>query len=247
MTPNNIPSTFAFPTPSPSPPPELDSRYQQHIKSIHVTTQPKKINKWLNVIQKFLKELDGRDKLMKTIQYFIKILLHYKMARAKHWSSLTSHLSMTRKLIRLGTAMDSIRELSPLKHSLFETIVNLNAIINSISDDIFCFYKLGILGSYLGNQSEKISAYCWFASILIDIRENVLSLNRLQNKKIVKDESELRQKIFITEVSIIKLLMDAVFCACDIWRPIYSSSLQAWSGFFSGLLAGYKLSIKYSI
>ncbi|KAI9483853.1 MAG: peroxisomal biogenesis factor 11-domain-containing protein [Benjaminiella poitrasii] len=254
MSPNvhqqNIPS---YVLPAPSPPPELESPYE-NTKPINMTTTG---NRWLSVIQRFLKELDGRDKLMKIIQYFVKILLHYKLVRAKHWPILTSHFSMTRKVIRLGTSMGLMREISPFKHSVFETMVHLNAVVNGISDDVFCFYKLGLVGPYLGNRSEILSAYCWFAGILADIRENAISMNNLQQKAaqltLTKDDkkldlklNELKQKIFMTEVSIIKLLMDAVFCACDIWRPTYSSSLQAWSGFFSGLLAGYKLCIKYS-
>lgn len=219
--------------PTPSPPPEPVSFHQRH--SIHkpLTPEPEEyekptivsvkkptfkstrpfVSRWLNVIQKLLKELDGRDKIMKIIQYFIKILLHYNLVHAKHWSTITSHFSMTRKLLRLGTAIGPIRQFSPYKSSLSETLILSNAIVNHISDDIFCLYKLGALGSYLGDRSERLSAYCWFAGILVDIRENVSSM--VKSQQAIKSDltvEERKQKLFVTEISIIKLLMDGIFC-----------------------------------
>lgn len=215
--------------PTPSPPPEPASFHKRRntqkpltpepevyeivaAKKLSVNTRPI-VSRWLNVIQKLLKELDGRDKIMKIIQYFIKILLHYNLVQAKHWSNITSHFSMTRKLLRLGTAIEPIRQLSPYKSSLSETLVLSNAIVNHISDDVFCLYKLGVLGAYLGDRSERLSAYCWFAGILVDIRENVNAMVKLQHsKKTDLTIEERKHKIFVTEISIIKLLMDGIFC-----------------------------------
>ncbi|GAN08457.1 conserved hypothetical protein [Mucor ambiguus] len=249
---------FALPTP-PSPPPEPETfnekpvtqqnqKQTSQIAKRLLSTRPL-ISKWASAIQRLLKELDGRDKIMKIIQYFIKILLHYKLVKAKHFSTITSHFSMTRKLLRLGTAIGPIRELSPLKNTIPSTLITLNALVNNISDDVFCLYKLGVFGSRLGAISERISAYCWFAGILIDLREGAINMSKLQTKAAIgKDEesTELKQKIHVAEISIIKLLMDAVFCACDIWPPRQAAAIQAWSGFISGSLAGYKLWIKFS-
>jgi hypothetical protein len=227
--------------PTPSPPPEPIIFYssvkpsaskpekQQYVENSVAFTVTKKrqqqsiiksrpsVSRWLNIIQKFLKELDGRDKLMKIVQYFIKILLHYHLVKAKHWSTITSHFSMTRKLLRLGTAIGPMREIAPFKSSIKDTLILSNAIVNNISDDVFCLYKLGVFGSYLGKRSEMISAYCWFAGIFIDIKENVDTMNKLQQLESTKKNDDLkleqtRQKIFMIEVSIIKLLMDGVFC-----------------------------------
>ncbi|KAI8647666.1 peroxisomal biogenesis factor 11-domain-containing protein [Parasitella parasitica] len=237
----------------PSPPPEPDTcdqkpvTQQRHLTKRLIATRSA-VTRWAIIIQKLLKELDGRDKLMKIIQYFIKILLHYKLVKAKHWSTITSHFSMTRKLLRFGTAIGPIRELSPLKSTIPSTLITLNATVNGISDDIFCLYKLGVFGSYVGALFERISAYCWFAGILVDLREGALNMSALKAKSTEneKPNTQLIQKIHIAEVSIIKLLMDAVFCACDIRPPKQAASIQAWSGFFSGVLAGYKLWIKFS-
>lgn len=217
--------------PTPSPPPEPASFHKRKITVTQepLTPEPEEYNmvyvkkapvqprpfvsRWLNVIQKLLKELDGRDKIMKIIQYFIKILLHYRLVQAKHWSTITSHFSMTRKLLRLGTAIGPIRQFSPMKSSLSDTLILSNAIINHVSDDVFCLYKLGAVSAYLGDRSERLSAYCWFAGILVDIRENVMTMiNLQQSKKSDLPVQERQQKIFVTEISIIKLLMDGIFC-----------------------------------
>ncbi|KAI8087662.1 peroxisomal biogenesis factor 11-domain-containing protein [Gilbertella persicaria] len=235
---------YALPTPSPPPEPIVLYHEKKTSKTPWTT-------RWLNVLQRLLKELDGRDKMMKVIQYFIKILLHYKVVKAKHWSTLTSHFSMTRKILRLGTALGPLREIQ-LKHdSVWNTLILSNEIVNAVSDDVFCLYKLGFFGSKVGDRSEILSAYCWFLGIMVDIRSAAQSYIKLTNavKKHDGDEKSLlehQKKIFVMEVSIVKLLMDGVFCACDILQPSYSSSVQAWSGFFSGALAGYKLCIKFS-
>lgn len=201
-------SCHALPTPSPPPEPE---EYEKTVKK-QTCTRPF-VSRWFNVIQKLLKELDGRDKIMKIIQYFIKILLHYNLVHAKHWSTITSHFSMTRKLLRLGTAIGPIRQFSPYKNSLSQTLILSNAIVNNISDDVFCLYKLGVIGSFLGDRSERLSAYCWFAGIIVDIRENLTSMITLQRSK--NDNltlQERKQKLFVIEISVIKLLMDGIFC-----------------------------------
>ncbi|KAG0742329.1 hypothetical protein G6F57_012147 [Rhizopus arrhizus] len=237
--------------PTPTPPPEPETCYDKQ----KLTNKQIEIIKWAATIQKLLKLLDGRDKMMKTIQYFIKILMHYKWAQAKHWSTITSQFSITRKVLRLGNAIGPVREISPWKDSPKTTFFLLNEIVNDISDDVFCFYKLGLVNKKIGTRAEIISAYCWFIGILNDVKENVTLLRKQQRELCKKDEAivtdvsqgeiqQKLQKIFITEISIVKLFMDGIFCACDIWNPSYSSSAQAWSGFFSGLLAAYKLWLK---
>src|SRR6478735_10995151 len=66
---------------------------------------------WICIIQCILKELEGRDKLIKTIQYFIKLLLHYQFKSARPYTPLVSQCSITRKILRLGNAIGPLREM----------------------------------------------------------------------------------------------------------------------------------------
>ncbi|KAI8877971.1 hypothetical protein K501DRAFT_259482 [Backusella circina FSU 941] len=268
-------STTHYIHPTPTPPPEPETYYTEKgvVVTHSETTDSQDLNKksipilpikasdiktrinvvkYIAIIVKFLKELDGRDKSMKIIQYFIKILLHYHLVSGKQWSTITSHFSMTRKLLRLGNFMGPYKELTTSSHlSLYDGIVLLNAFINSVADDVFCYYKLGFCGKHLGARAERIAAYCWFAGIIFDLRENQASRKKIQKecKQKAVSASELialQDKLFVAEISKFKLLMDGIFCACDIWQPSYSPGVQVWSGFLSGSLAGWKLWIKLS-
>ncbi|KAI7852992.1 peroxisomal biogenesis factor 11, partial [Circinella umbellata] len=190
---------------------------------------------------RFLKELDGRDKTIKFFQYLFKILLHYKLVQAKTWSPMVSQFSMTRKLLRVGLFMGPIRELGFSNPNLMKSCFLLNEVGNTLADDIFCFYKMGLVNQQLGKKAEFIAIYCWFAGILHDLHENVQSLQELRSQQSIHDVDTLNEKIFTTQISIVKLIMDGVFCGCDIWQPSFSSGVQAWSGFFSGSISGYKL------
>ncbi|CAO3591191.1 unnamed protein product [Absidia cylindrospora] len=215
----------------------------------------------LAIISKYISDLEGRDKSIKIIQYAFKILLHYRWVDTKRWSTMVSHFSQTRKLLRVGHCvgtvhdmMDSYSSSSPQKrplHFLATWCTFAITLGNEVADDLFCFYKMGVFGPSIGKKAEKVSIYCWFLGILIDLRSNLMSLNLLQkqqqqhNQTSSTDDHEAQfQKILLARVSCTKLMLDGIFCACDIWQPSFSSALQAWSGFFSGSLSGYKLLCK---
>ncbi|KAI9259881.1 hypothetical protein BY458DRAFT_516935 [Sporodiniella umbellata] len=215
----------ALPTPTPPPEPETcyTKRYSASVGQI---------------VERFLKELDGRDKAMKLLQYLLKLLMHYRFVQTKDGSTLTSQFSMTRKVLRLGNATGALRE---LKQGAFGFFL-LNDAINGICDDAFCLYKLGWVSRRWGLRAERIAAYCWFLAILKDLRKQAIVLR--EERAISIDRQEKR---WLTQVSIVKLSMDGVFCACDILQPTYSPGIQAWTGFLSAFLASYKLWTKYSV
>ncbi|KAI8976779.1 peroxisomal biogenesis factor 11-domain-containing protein [Pilobolus umbonatus] len=252
--PHTLPLKHSLPAyilPTPSPPPEPENEITKRL-----TVQKKKSVQWLTIIQKYLTEIDGRDKLMKIIQYALKLLLHYAIVKARHWSALTAHFSMTRRLLRVGNAINPLKQLTSANRitlATSETLILFNALVNHISDDVVCMYKLGFIDSKIGTRAEMLSAYCWFASIYVDIKNAIQSRQKQRSdyalaihKKEVLECPQLLHKIYVSEISILKLFMDGIFCACDIWHPSYSAGIQAWSGFCSGALAGYKLWIRYS-
>ncbi|KAI9497950.1 peroxisomal biogenesis factor 11-domain-containing protein [Zychaea mexicana] len=240
----------SIPTPAASPPrsvsPTTMTNEKPFVMPLDTTTtsitiqlsKSRRFNRFIQTLQKFLKELDGRDKSIKFFQYLFKILLHYKLVHAKTWSPMVSQFSMTRKILRLGLFIAPARQLlyDNNKTDLVASCFLLNELGNTVADDIFCLYKLGLVSSKLGKQAEVVACYCWFAGILHDVHENWMTLRQLRQKQVVDDE-----KMFNTQLSIVKLSMDGVFCACDIWQPSFASGVQAWSGFFSGTLSGYKL------
>ncbi|KAI8988281.1 peroxisomal biogenesis factor 11-domain-containing protein [Mycotypha africana] len=249
------------PTPEPTPPIPLSSNKLTTFSTSQLISRIRNTKGYITLLQKLLKDLDGRDKLMKIIQYFIKILLHYQLIRTgkKEWpSTLASHFSLVRKILRLGTGIGPLKQLLTAditsaminkKTSAVNIAIHINELVNNVSDDIYCLYKMGIVGSYLGAKTEVVSAYCWFMGILIDLRENITNFIQLRQKILVKQDNSTEndyKKLYLLQVSIVKLLMDGIFCGCDIWKPKYSAGMQVWAGFFSGALSGYKLCIKFS-
>ncbi|KAG0170614.1 hypothetical protein DFQ28_002056 [Apophysomyces sp. BC1034] len=230
-------ATHALPTPTSSPPPSSPQLKQSPsflALSKPMVTKPLRKVSIIATFHKMIQDLDGRDKSLKFIQYLFKILLHHRLVNPKLWSPLTSQFSMTRKLLRLGHVIGPIRELAAGPSSVIESLILLNAIGNDLADDIYCIFKLGLVGPRLGKRAELVAYYCWFVGILVDLQSNFKTLRRLE-----KEQDE--EKAFMTKVSIVKLLMDGIFCSCDIWQPSFANGVQAWAGFFSGSLSGYKL------
>jgi hypothetical protein len=208
------------------PPPPV----QQPIK----TPQPSR--DVLAVIQKYISDLEGRDKSIKIIQYAFKILLHYRWVDSKRWSTMVSHFSQTRKILRVGHCLGTLRDMMDLYSSSPSSAKNhplrmlatwcglLITLGNEVADDLFCFYKMGVFGPSIGKKAEKVSIYCWFLGIFIDLKSNLKSLHTLlqqqrKSKDLSLEEQQVhQQKIFLARVSCTKLMMDGIFCGK--WKPV---------------------------
>ncbi|KAL0086138.1 hypothetical protein F4703DRAFT_1904743 [Phycomyces blakesleeanus] len=194
-------------------------------------------------VQTILLLFDGRDKALKTIQYTFKVLIHHNVLHSKLWPTMTSKLSLTRRVLRLGTALGPIRILTASLVPPTQNLLLLNTITNNLADDVVCFYKLSLINPVLGKQAQKTAHYCWFISIIADLKSACSALWRLQPISHDQDRSYKNHQddVWMASVSIVKLVADGVFCACDIWQPSFSGTAQAWSGLISSVLAGYKL------
>jgi hypothetical protein len=77
---------------------------------------------------------------------------------------------------------------------------------NRVADDLFCFYKLGVLGPWIGKKAERAAVYCWFIGIWIDLRSNLIAMVDQQRQP--RDQA----KLFLAKLSCVKLIMDVIFC-----------------------------------
>jgi hypothetical protein len=134
----------------------------------------------LMVLRKILLLNDGRDKVLKVVQYASKTILYLSLiSKLKKMLSLPDthpllllpsrleklvpHLSLARKIVRLAHGLESldtiaslnISDLDKLSEKRLETgLMLLNALIglvNDISDDCICLAKMEVL--------EKVSFY----------------------------------------------------------------------------------------
>ncbi|KAI9485336.1 MAG: hypothetical protein EXX96DRAFT_5362 [Benjaminiella poitrasii] len=171
------------------------------------------------LVDLFLKDLDGREKLMKIAQYFLKVIFLY---RPRHsLANLVTQLSLTRQVLCLGTVVNDLRILC--KHPT--NILVINCVVNALADDIYCLCRIiQPKNKRWQHYSAQVSTYCWFLSILVNLKKQV----------------KYWKKNWIAKLTLLKLFADLIFCGCDIFHPACHGQLQAWSGLTSGLLAAYK-------
>ena len=70
----------------------------------------------------------------------------------------------------------------PLLHAaLYAPPPVLLDLVNSVSDDIYTFSKLGLLGKRTGERAGRFSDWCWLISTLVGLVENTLERSVLGN------------------------------------------------------------------
>ncbi|KAI7880793.1 uncharacterized protein EV154DRAFT_523749 [Mucor mucedo] len=165
-------------------------------------------NVWLTLWNSVRKDLDGRDKCMKILQYVIKLLLYHRVASPKKWSALATQLSITRQVLCLGNVLSDISVLNTTvkKRESYKTALLLIDICNAISDDVYCLYRIGILSKKWGLYSEIISAHCWFISILNQVQTYYFNLCLLEGK------GAHPQDLLLAKVNVAKAIADLIFC-----------------------------------
>ncbi|KAI8885655.1 hypothetical protein K501DRAFT_322339 [Backusella circina FSU 941] len=197
------------------------------------------------LIQRILKDLEGRDKSMKTIQYIIKIMLYHNKVAGKSWTNMATQFSITRQMLCLGNAWHDIKELRNEENEWMDILILLNSISNAIADDVYCLCRIGVFPSGIKDRAERISAYCWFIAILTDLRSAYSKVCKLE-AEIEAESNKDKMTLRIAKVSLVKLTSDLAFCACDVFQPSFSKGAQAWTGLSSALLSGYKIYMKLS-
>ncbi|KAH6575602.1 hypothetical protein BASA60_004905 [Batrachochytrium salamandrivorans] len=149
------------------------------------------------IFRKILLLNDGRDKILKCVQYAAKLLLWCYLsaqskkhpvshARAMH---LASHFSLARKMVRLGHWLEPINDYlefskNPIQDmSLNPTAAEINihrlaplnagiGILNDVCDDVICLSKMGLLSNLSPHWIQRattLSDRCWYTSIFVDL------------------------------------------------------------------------------
>jgi Peroxisomal biogenesis factor 11 (PEX11) len=212
---------------------------------------------FLRILHKILLLNDGRDKILKVIQYFTKSLLWIKKSQNKSLAQLVYHLSMARKAIRLLHFLDPFLEFienistSTQRTSLQDQLKPLGSalgIVNDISDDIICFGKMGVIDKQWVTRCTPISDRLWFLSIFIDIHSAVLSVLKIKKAASVPEKAQdpaLKQKLLLARISVIKLFGDLLFCWIDVFKLDVSDGFQSIAGLLTGTLGTFKLIKKF--
>ena len=192
---------------------------------------------YLLTLRKILAQSDGRDKLVKVVQYFGKVLIWTHLhkpafadsASASRVKAIVSNFSTWRKIGRLGHALEPWAELNALDLSFNSLTVfdarlkALSIINNSISlandcvDDVICLAKIGAIDKSYAKKLEWTSSIMWYSTIFLDLHDNVQALLATTSKirdfsatKMNDDEFETRDLERGTQALLQKRFMTTV-------------------------------------
>lgn len=175
---------------------------------------------------KFLTVADNKDKLLKILQYVVKLILvtrgYVKPANssAVDFKSFASTLSLARKLGRLGNWLPGVQDLFELvgkEVSLenFIKIVGASASVgNDLLDDWICLQKgqLFVKKAYL-DTLDLWSTRLWFISVSIDLNFTFKKLKNLLKEGKDEDFAKKRTDLILTAS---KQLCDWTFCVWEL-------------------------------
>jgi len=207
---------------------------------------------------------EGRDKVVKLLQYASRLLLLLSVAPTKRLRPFISQMSMTRKVIKLGHGIYPYLELG----QKLETLARIRAwieFVNDFWDDVYCLSRIGVIrNAAIQRLSEDWANRAWMLGILMDLHallEKRATLRQstvpavhgaslkvqLQVNDVQKTGVNLQTELFWLDVSIAKLLADFGFCgmsmsdipltiAIDVFDFHVHEGYQSVLGFASALM-----------
>ncbi|KAL6299113.1 hypothetical protein BKA93DRAFT_820076 [Sparassis latifolia] len=184
-------------------------------------------------------------------------------------SILTQHSSVPYASDVSAPAQKSQAKSTPLLYTFLHTSPPvLLEFINGVSDDVYTFSRLGLLGPKTGARAGRFADWCWFASTLVNLVENTVERGVLLNlqhevesrlysesltgvtgksnpaaqKVDEKELARLRRQDYWIQVTRMKLLMDLVYVSYNVFRLRRAkSSIQTITGLASAALSSAKL------
>ncbi len=214
---------------SPSPlPPTVPIPQTQRPESNYVSP-----SRSVNALELFCATLlltEGRDKVVKLLQYTSRLILLLSSSPSKRLRPFISQMSMTRKVLKLGHGVFPYQELTqkPItKNAFIRAVVEF---INDFWDDVYCLSRIGFLRSKrLQDISEIWANRAWMMGIIMDLRvlmerrsTMAKKLKEADEKKLLgvgileNQEQKMKRKLltdaYWIDVSIVKLLADLGFC-----------------------------------
>lgn len=176
---------------------------------------------------KFLTIADNKDKLLKVLQYIVKLivvtrgknLLKPANSSAVDLKSFASTLSLARKLGRLGNWLPGLQDLYELSTDcsvdsdhVLKVIGTSASIGNDLLDDWICLQKGRLLSksAYL-DTLDLWSTRLWFISVSIDLNFTIKKFSRLK----AADEDYNKKKMDLV-LTASKQLCDWTFCLWEL-------------------------------
>ena len=226
-------------SPSPLPPTTPDSKIQRPVPNY--ASSLRSIDR-VKIFRDMLLVTEGRDKVVKLLQYTSRLILLLSSAPSKRLRPFISQMSMTRKVIKLGHGVFPYLEFTQGRIPNFALIRAIVEFINDFWDDVYCLSRIGLLrGKKLQEVSEIWANRAWMLGIIMDLqvlmgRKSAMAkkLNAVDKKKLLavgvlenqeqKMKRELQTESYWIDISIVKLLTDLGFCCISHLQTCINSS-----------------------
>lgn len=188
---------------------------------------------------KFLTIADNKDKLLKILQYVVKLVVVARTSlrlavsggdndkNAADFKAFASTLSLARRLSRLGNWLPTMHELAHLTHGaapandhLLHTVSTTASLINDLLDDWICLQRGRLLRKqpYL-DRLDAWSTRLWFLSVSIELQFTLrkllhLTVSRIDpsDKHAVANDAIYRKKRTDLLLTGSKQICDWLFC-----------------------------------
>jgi hypothetical protein len=209
---------------SPSPlPPTLPP------PKIHLHSSPRSPDT-LKIFQNAILLTEGRDKVVKLLQYTSRLILLLSSSPSKRLRPFISQMSMTRKVLKLGHGVFPSAELKTGVKGV-DLLRAWIEIVNDFWDDVYCLSRIGLLRSKkVEGWSEIWANRAWMMGIIMDLqvllqRKTAMAEKlRREEKQVlqvggvkVDSREKLRVEAFWINVSILKLMVDFGFCCTSLF------------------------------
>jgi len=195
----------------------------------------------------------GRDKVLRTIQYFARFYAWYlyrtnnPTSAIQPWTTLKNQFGLTRKILRAGKFVEHIRAGSEIydaaiKSSNGDKITQYLQVLRQIGYAGYLFFDLLTLLDALGVKKDprakniQATAYrCWFTGLTASALAGVYNTYRLRQRTKAVNEKDAESKVEKVKIARqqhvvnIQLISDL----CDLTVP---STILGYANFDDGII-----------
>lgn len=188
---------------------------------------------------------DGKDKLLKLLQYVLRIAS--TAAPKPRAAAIASTFSLARRIFRLGRwacAVWCIGQVMRRSSRLPPSKIAWDAVsaANDALDDLCCLCRLSIVrNDALAVIAAKYSSILWLASILHDLRVTSKSSPNTPNALSNRDS---RRKMLLEILGVVKAYADLLFAAYDVFNMQFSPQFANACGAMAAAAAVVRIVVK---
>ena len=213
----------------------------------------------LKGINKILSSAQTREKALKILQYFAKMLA-YSLLRSgksladlgKHFESLSKALSTARrcfKFMRFMKHFEDIEDARAEKDAGFRRLLYVDIVCNvaaDVSEDFTSLEKVGILRKgTLPKRTEYYSNWCQLALAVVEILVSRVKAQRAAAKAASPDASlEVKRKSVMANLEFSKFIADLVKGFYDCELSFASELAFIVSGLWAALVSSHKYALR---